>query len=125
MQVAAEDVATLRRLEEQLMRPEVRRSPAEVGALLAEGFREFGSSGRSYDREQILEALLKESPRPEAHAPAIEDFAARQLAPTVILVTYRSVRTAPVASSTLRSSIWASIDGRWQMLFHQGTPTHG
>jgi hypothetical protein len=44
----------------------------------------------------------------------------------VVLVTYRSVSRDPVSGKerhALRSSIWKLIDGRWQMTFHQGTPT--
>jgi hypothetical protein len=46
------------------------------------------------------------------------------LAPGVVLVTYRAVRYrggAASPESSLRSSIWKQIDGRWQMRFHQGT----
>jgi hypothetical protein len=48
---------------------------------------------------------------------------ARELAPGLALVTYRAIRAAPgaLAVQSLRSSIWACRDGRWQMLFHQGT----
>jgi hypothetical protein len=49
-------------LEERLLRAEVRRSPDEAGKLLASDFIEFGSSGAVYSRQQILEALAKESP---------------------------------------------------------------
>jgi hypothetical protein len=42
------------------------------------------------------------------------------LAPGVVLVTYRAGRQHG-SEASLRSSIWKRIDGRWQMLFHQGT----
>lgn len=111
-------------LEEQLLRPEVRRSAEAVGDLLAEGFVEFGSSGRVYSREEVLEALRCEAPMQRA----LTDFEATILAPDVVLVTYRTVRTGRAVrtgrrevSPSLRSSIWQRIDGRWQMRFHQGT----
>ncbi len=55
---------------------------------------------------------------------SLTDFKTLVLAPDVVLVTYRAVRqlgheASPITS--LRSSIWQRIDGRWQMRFHQGT----
>jgi hypothetical protein len=116
----AEDVL-LRSLEEQLLKPEVRASPDEVGYLLADEFIEFGSSGRVYDKRQISEALQQETPDPTTRI-SLVDFVARRLAFEVILVTYRTIRPDR-PESRLRSSIWKLIEGRWQMVFHQGTPS--
>ena len=120
------EATLLRQLEEQLLAPEVRRSAERVGRMLADDFVEFGSSGRAYDKAQIIEALQQEAPDPDVRI-RVTEFAARRLAPEVVLVTYRSVRQgAPGAAqvSRLRSSIWKMIDGRWQMVFHQGTPAN-
>jgi hypothetical protein len=46
MQLTAADWQELQRLEEALLRPDVRRSPEVMAALLAEDFRAFGQSGR-------------------------------------------------------------------------------
>ena len=54
MQLSSEDVQELQRLEEELLRPEVRRSPEKMAALLADDFLEFGRSGRIYDKANIL-----------------------------------------------------------------------
>lgn len=54
------------------------------------------------------------------------DFQVKLLSPDVVLTTYRVVKLSEKRSETghsLRSSIWKSIDKRWQMVFHQGTPT--
>jgi len=54
------------------------------------------------------------------------DFSVSPLSEGVTLVTYRSVKRDPVGGremQPLRSSIWKLIDDRWQMVFHQGTPT--
>ncbi len=119
-------VETLRRLEEELLRPDVRRSRAALETRLAPDFIEIGRSGRAYDREAIIGALAAEEMG--TARVWIEDFAVRLLAPGVALATYRSVRdeAAGVASpaATLRSSTWRlDRDGRWRMMFHQGTPT--
>jgi hypothetical protein len=115
----------LRQLEEQLLRPEVRSSAEQVGRLLADDFIEFGSSGHAYDKQQIIEALRKETPDPTIRL-SLTEFVARRLAREVILVTYRTIqRGGPEVPdrSRLRSSIWKMVEGRWQMVFHQGTPS--
>jgi hypothetical protein len=89
---------------------------------LAADFFEFGRSGIVWNRQQTIEALAQE-PLMER---SMRDFTTRLLSESVVLVTYRSVLRDPVSSKewhTLRSSVWKLIDGRWQIIFHQGTPT--
>jgi hypothetical protein len=114
MALDASEAQILRDLEEQLLRPEVRSSAEAVAALLADEFVEFGSSGRIYDKPQIVALLQQEGG--QGGRRTVRDFVARQLADGVILVTYRVVE-----SRTIRSSIWKCAQGRWQMVFHQGT----
>jgi hypothetical protein len=112
--------AHLRTCEEALLDPASRRDRARVAALLAEDFLEFGSSGRVWSREEILELLASEDYQP----PAIEDFTCHWIAEGVVLVTYRTVRTDPdqgQRQTALRSSIWIEEAGAWRMRFHQGT----
>jgi hypothetical protein len=112
--------AHLRACELALLDPLVRRDRAKVAELLAEDFLEFGSSGRAWSREQILELLATEDYSP----PAMEDFKCTQLGEGVALVTYRTVRTFAKAASwsaVLRSSIWVRENGTWRVRFHQGT----
>jgi hypothetical protein len=113
--------ALLFELERQLMDPVFRKNREQVSALLAEDFREFGSSGRVWSRDSILDHLANEEPRP---APVIEEFSVQTIEPKTVLVTYRTVRVSaePGAIQTsLRSSLWVWRSDRWQMLFHQGT----
>jgi hypothetical protein len=111
--------AHLFHLEQQLLEPSTRRDPVALTSLLAEDFREFGSSGRIYTRQQIIDALAVESP----HTITLSDPFCQQLAEDIALLTYRSTRTLALdASNALRSSLWIYRDNRWQMLFHQGTP---
>lgn len=108
-----------RGLEEMLLQSAVRRNAAKIAELLAEDFREFGSSGRVFSRAEIIAALQKEDP---AHW-SLSDFDAKQLSEFLVLVTYSATRmsnNSPPAQS-LRSSLWALRESRWQMLFHQGT----
>jgi len=109
-------------LETSLHKSEIRRSPEAAEALLADGFIEFGSSGRIWNKASILESMRSEEP--QEREIIVEDFVAEELARDVVLVTYTSrTSTATATQSTLRSSIWKSIATKWQMVFHQGTPS--
>jgi glyoxylase I family protein len=112
--------ADLFHLEQQLLQPSTRRDEVALRSLLAEDFREFGSSGRIYTRQQVINALAVESP----HTVILSDPLCCQVAADIALLTYRSTGTNAhnVASHALRTSLWVYRDGRWQMIFHQGTP---
>ena len=103
-------------LEESLLQSGVRKSE-RVSQLLAEGFFEFGSSGRTLSKEQIIASLHAESP---VNCTATE-FKVQLLAPQTALVTYRACRHREPPVFTVRSSIWQQREGLWQMVFHQGT----
>jgi hypothetical protein len=109
----------LERLELLLMNPEVRRDRKRVRALLTDDFVEFGSSGRIWTRDAMLEELASET----YTAPQAEDFAFRSLDGDVALVTYRTCRkdAGGEKTVTLRSSIWTRESGSWKVCFHQGT----
>jgi hypothetical protein len=116
--------AQLRALEERLLDPEVRASPEQAGELLADEFLEFGSSGRCYNKAQVLQALAAEAGG-DPHF-SMSGFELRALASHIALATYRaSARVSGEADArhSLRSSLWVLRAGRWQMVFHQGTPT--
>jgi len=112
--------AHLLALECELLDPTVRRDRARVSALLAADFVEFGSSGKVWTREEILECLETEAHQP----PVMEDFECRWIAEGVALVLYKSIRTdaaTGLRTVTLRSSLWSKESGVWRLRFHQGT----
>lgn len=114
------DAQLIRSLEERLLQPEVRRSAKEVAALLADDFVEVGSSGRVFNKQQMIEGLQQEPPIQRS----LLEFKVSALAPDVILATYQVVRYSgsnEPPTYSRRSSIWKWMDGRWQMVFHQGT----
>lgn len=115
--------AHIRELEERLLDPSVRRDRDAVGALLADGFRELGSSGRVLDRTATLDALASEGEN--APRRTLSDFSLAVLGPDAVLATWRATaRTGSGAAPrrSLRSSVWVRRASRWQILFHQGTP---
>jgi hypothetical protein len=101
--------------ELDLLRPEVRSDGASVTRVLHEEFCEFGSSGRTWNRREVVAALATE---PATDPPEMDGLRAVQLADGVVLLTYRASRPDRV---TLRSSLWVRSDDGWQLLFHQGT----
>jgi hypothetical protein len=125
MKSQARDAATIKRLEQRLQLPSVRTSRQQLDQILADDFVEFGSSGATYDKRQIIAGLLAD---PESRLPryaTMQNLRVVWLAPDVALATYRSQKSRPSVGQpdrANRSSIWKKIDGRWQMLFHQGTP---
>lgn len=109
----------IRKLEERLLKPSVRHSEQDVSELLADEFIEYGSSGHILNKKRAIEALQTEAPVEIS----LSNFKVESLAFGVILATYRASKHEPDGHKTysLRSSIWKLIDGRWQIVFHQGT----
>lgn len=103
-------------LEEQLLKPDIRKSSEELSKLLAEEFFEFGSSGNVWYKKDIGSEGIS------VRKMTLHNFEMNSLAPDIALTTYR-VTDETRNLDTLRSSIWKLKDGRWQMVFHQGTPT--
>lgn len=112
-----------RELEIKLHKKEIRNSPEAVSELLANEFIEFTKSGTVLDKKKTIKNLREEK---EDLQIKVEDFTTRELASNLVLITYRSTMLNPrngTKVSSLRSSIWKLIDGKWQMVFHQGTNT--
>jgi hypothetical protein len=115
MKLPDSDTAYFFELETSLHKRQVRNSTESTSALLSDAFIEFGSSGRVWNKDSIIESMRREEVDPQI---TVENFAARELATDVVLVTYISKKDV---GSTLRSSIWKRCEGKWQMIFHQGT----
>jgi hypothetical protein len=101
-------------LEERLLHPDRERNRTALIPLFADEFKEFCISGRIFNRQQVIDALLKSEPRPAT----ISNYYVASLAENVVLATYR-ITTSLVVSH--RSSLWILRDNRWQLFFHQGT----
>ena len=102
-------------LEMELLDPEVRGDPQRLRKLLTDDFVEFGSSGRVYQKQMLIEMMANEQ-----HAPVlIRDFAVRRMGSETALVTYRSVGQS--GQEARRSSVWVKADSTWKLTFHQGT----
>jgi hypothetical protein len=104
-------------IEERLLNPEQESDRAALVPLLASDYKEFCSSGRIFNRDQTVDALLHSRPL----AATINFFYVTRLAPNLAHATYHSVTTH---ATTHRSSLWIFRDERWQLFFHQGTIAH-
>lgn len=115
-------LATLQALEVELHHPGVRCDAQRLDQLLHPDFHEVGRSGRPYDRATVVRFLGEQV----AFPPVIsDDFALQALGPGIALLSYRSALRRPDATPenhTLRSSVWVQHGGRWQLIYHQGTP---
>lgn len=102
-------------LEHALLTASVRRSRAQLEALLDPEFREVGASGRLWTREEIIAELVDGDGGGPIEAVQVE---AHEVAPDVVLVTFVTDRGGRAAR---RSSLWRFVGGRWRILHHQGT----
>jgi hypothetical protein len=109
-----------------LQTEEVRGSESQLRELLAPDFREFGRSGRAYTLEDVVRLLPGETgSEDQTPKTGIAGFQIARLSEAIALATYRGIRESKDGILyTNRSSIWRlDPDGRWRMVFHQGTPT--
>ena len=111
----------LQALEVELHHPGVRCSRDRLEQLLHPEFHEVGRSGRSYERETILDFLAAQESQPVITS---GEFSAQVLGPGVALLTYRSAHLeqgGQLVNHTLRSSIWLKAGAVWRLRYHQGT----
>ena len=101
-------------LEFAMWSPDTRGDRWWMAAHLTDDFIEFGYSGRSYTRDDILDQPVGPI------SVSLHDLAVRPVGRDAALVTYRSEEPRGWAN---RSSIWRRDDGTWRLAFHQGTPT--
>jgi hypothetical protein len=80
---------------------------------LSDTFREFGASGRVWDRAGIIAELSTET----LYQIVSENFECERLSSELALFTY--VCNNPTRR-TLRSSLWRLEGDKWRILFHQG-----
>ncbi|TCP67294.1 DUF4440 domain-containing protein [Baia soyae] len=112
------DLATLENylfeLETTLLKP----TKELYAEYLSDAYFEFGSSGNVWVRRDYDSVGSRDT----RQLTPIQ-FQLHPLADGVVMVTYR-IHDEIREMNTLRSSIWKQFDGKWRMVFHQGTPTN-
>ncbi|MDO5682763.1 MAG: ribonuclease HI family protein [Propionibacteriaceae bacterium] len=101
-------------LERALLSSNVRSDPSRVAALLHPDWYEVGSSGRVWNRAEMLASI-----GPFADEVECEVIDAQRLSPDQILLLWRSITGGTTA---LRTSLWVRRQENWEQRFHQGTP---
>ncbi len=108
--------AYFKSLEESHLDIDVRKSKEKMAHILADEFKEIGSSGKMYTKSDCLNEGVG------LFEMTVHDFEVYPLSEDLTLTTYLLIN-ATRNRNTLRSSIWKYIDNRWQLYFHQGTIT--
>ena len=111
----------IKSLELELLQPAVRLSSARLSELLADDFLEIGQSGKTYTKREAIDALLSQGELQFT----MHDFVLTEVAPRTVQAVYRVEMKSTGGGESRwsgRSSIWQLRDGRWQIVFHQGTP---
>ncbi|WP_321994073.1 nuclear transport factor 2 family protein [Clostridium butyricum] len=110
------------KLENDLLKPEIRQCIEKISELLIDGFTEFTSSGYIYNYS--IGQLIDEGTNLHEIDWEITDFEINQLSDDCVLATYRLIKHSELNENkkySLRSSIWKCFEGKWKMIFHQGT----
>lgn len=111
------DIEEVISLEKLLLKPIARKDLKTLERLIAEDFVEFGSSGKIYNKSDVIASLLWE-PITSFQA---TDFNLKALNNECVLLTYRLI-ARETNKVSLRSSVWLFRKPHgWQMVFHQGT----
>lgn len=112
---------TIYNLETSLLKPEVRSSFDQLNILLADDFKEFGSSGLVYTKQHVLERL---SSNTDKVVYVVSDFEVKILSEEAVMANFKTDRVINDTEkvSSLRTSLWRKEASGWRMFFHQGTP---
>ncbi|HEY7593134.1 MAG TPA: nuclear transport factor 2 family protein [Actinophytocola sp.] len=119
-QVAAEQIAEAMAAERESLTNECRADPARLARLLAPDFHEFGTSGGEFEYEGLA-ALVASWTDPAGEPIVVERHRGWLIADGVVMLKYTSAQHGRRSN---RTSLWRRVaPGRWQIFYHQGTPT--
>lgn len=100
-------------LEKKLSDPNIRSDAVELSKIMHDDFVEFGSSGRRFNKAEIIVMLTEEQ---NYVAYEIESFTCIQLSPSIAHITYIIPqfvdREGNIRQGSQRSSIWKDVDGQ-------------
>ena len=105
------------KLENDLLKPDVRNSSERISNILDPAFIEFCSSGNIYIYREG--DIFKTESGTEYR---IYDFNIKMFSEELVLATYQVIKKSGNQTRTsLRSSVWKKNTEGWRMVFHQGT----
>lgn len=86
--------------------------------MTADDFWEIGASGQIYSRSSVVETLLERYRAQEEDTFSCSEFRIRQLADDLYQLSYLLQQPGRL---TRRTTLWRKSDGKWKIVFHQGT----
>lgn len=113
--IAEPDEDTVVRLEKSLLAPQVHADASRLAELLHPDFEEIGASGRLWDRETTIQALLG---APQQTAELTKVLGVSRVASDALLLIFETSGERGLAR---RSSLWVKTTSGWRLRFHQGT----
>ncbi len=98
-------------------------SRAALENMTASSFWEVGASGKIYDREEVINTLLKRYQQQPIDEWKIEkwetkDFCCQKMTTNHYLLTYILIQGTRI---TRRATIWRLENETWKIVYHQGT----
>jgi hypothetical protein len=105
--------------ELKLLNKYIRHNKKELDKLISKKFIEYGSSGRIYKYNDIINQLLES--KDEQLKYKIIEIDTRNLSKNIIQVLYIIETEMEEKIITNRNSIWEKEDDNWKIIFHQGT----
>ena len=109
--------------ETLLMKEHVRNNPDKIAELLNDNFIEFTSSGKQYNYS------FGDTFGASNSTIEMEDESVRTIVlnDETILLLYVAIKKNLDGSCnrSRRSSVWNKINGKWKLVFHQGTNIDG
>ena len=99
-------------------KPELGTTREAYLAQTAEDYWEVGASGHIYDRDFVVEELVKRGKVTGDEHWVISDAQCRQLGLGTYALTYRLDQAGRL---TRRLTLWRRDPGGWKILYHQGT----
>jgi len=112
---------TLFDLEAELQKPNVRKSIEKLDEIISDEFKEITSSGTVTNKQDCF-VNLPAAPKVKF---VMTDFSVRELATDLMQTFFKTEKTevgTDKVSHSIRNSIWRNENGKWKMIFHQGTP---
>lgn len=101
-------------LEKELLLDETRQNLFKLELLISDNFKEIGSYGSIYNKQDVLDNL----PKTSIGSIETSDWSCDLLSEGMFLLNYK-IEKDNLAS--IRTSIWAIEDESWKLRFHQST----
>jgi hypothetical protein len=108
----------LMRHESSLHQPAPEMTRDDIEQMMDADFWEVGASGRRYGRELVLSVLEQRAAQPAEEPWPTWDAHCCEIAADNYLLTYSVAQGKRI---TRRASIWRRTQGRWEIVYHQGT----